>query len=88
MSSSNLFFSDPMMSWKNIKQVSKNLKTCPTQCIQLFSEVFTAWYRKRVQMLGIFKQKAGFSNIVLLNHSRMVALLTLNHCMILHFVVI
>ena len=41
-----------------------------------------------LQNFGIFKEKQVFYIIVLLNHSRIFGLLTLDHCMILQFVIV
>ena len=41
-----------------------------------------------LQNLGIFKEKQVFCIHYLLNHSRMLGLLTLNHCMIWQLVIV
>ena len=41
-----------------------------------------------VQKVGILKEKQVFYMTVLLNNSPIFGLLTLNHCMILHFVIV
>ena len=66
----------------------ENLRTCHTQCRNSFSDLSAIQFRKMVHKVGIFQGKQVFDIIVLVNHSRIFGFLTLNHCMILQFVIV
>ena len=66
----------------------KALKTCPTQCIQFFSDITATLYRIGLQALGIVRKKQVFCINVLLNLPWIFGFLTLNHWMILQLVIV
>ena len=53
-----------------------------------FSSHLTNIVQKNGAKVGHFQEKTGFHIILLQNHSRVFGCLTLNHCMILQFVIV
>ena len=88
MSPPNFYFSEPVMSWGNIKYVPKTWGHALHSADFSFSDISATKYRKMVKKLGIFNKKQVFDINFWQTIRDFCGLLTLNHCMILQFVIV